>query len=393
LLLAWLAAREAIALRGDDAVRRTQAPAANAVVAWPLDGGNYRRLALEAAARGDTDAARRLMRVAARRSPRDREARAWLADDAIDRRDATQAFEHLDALLSMDVLLRAPFAPRLASIAAAQPAFRGRLLEALRAGAGWRREVVLAWISGVPLAQAQGLVDALGKLMPEERDAWATRLLAEGRAGDARRTMGGVGVWDGRFEALAHGPFDWQLQSGDGVGVDRVLSGHGGIALRVQLDGSRVAAPAAQQRLVAPAGRYRLGLRARFGEGTDPHAFAWTVECQDGRSAGGLQGAGAAARWTRSAATIVIPGGCLEPHLRLRVPPADGPYARGVAWFDDITLEALDPPTPGGGSPLATMAVIPLVASRAAADARALAGLRFLDLARRHRMRDDPLGP
>jgi hypothetical protein len=359
----------------------------------PLDGRHYRDLALAAERAGDTDDARRWMEIAARRTPRDRIARAWLADDATARGDGGSTFAHVDALLRMDALLRAAFAPRLALLAGDQGALRARLLGAIRSGAPWRREVVLAWLGGgATLGEARALVAGLGTPTREERDAWAARLAASGAWREARAAAGdGDALFDGGFGQAGHGPFDWRLQGGEGSRVERVLTGDRQIVLRVEFDGARVSAPPVEQRLALAAGRHRFTVAGRAESLASGDGISWHIDCEDGRPLASTVPMAASSVWRRLEANFVVPMGCPVQWLRLRVPAGADRSPRGVAWFDAASVMRVGAPGASGSAP-----PVPVEDRAATPEARALFADRarsFRALAVARRMPDAPLGP
>jgi tetratricopeptide (TPR) repeat protein len=145
--LSWHAGNaEALARINEDEVdhRRKASRARRVLERQPLDGRAYRQLAEVEHAAGNRERAFALYTLAYRYSPRDRLARAWLADYAYAEGDHQLALAHVDALLRMDAELREPLFGRLVLLAEYRP-FRAGLADLLRTGPAWRSQFTAWW--------------------------------------------------------------------------------------------------------------------------------------------------------------------------------------------------------------------------------------------------------
>lgn len=263
----------------------------------PIDGRGYRVLAQIADAQGDRARADALYAIAVRRAPRDRIARATLADRAFARGDLAAAFEQLDALLRVAPGVRDPVLRQLA------PQFGDARLQAalvarLAADPPWRgalRPVLLD--PGTPTQAALALLDQLAArtaLSAEETAARVLLLQRDGRDAEARRqwleslpmTADATSAWlfDGGFEHPdIAGPYAWQQTPPPGVAMatDADAAATGRQSLRIDFSGRAIATPGLQQALALPPGRYRLQLAA--DNATDAQRpFAWRLACRSG---------------------------------------------------------------------------------------------------------------
>jgi len=109
----------------------------------PMDGRGYRVLAQVEAAQERKDQARTLFRIAARRAPRDLPARAWLAQDALERNDPDDALVQIDAVLTLSPGTGTTVFPVLVKLSA-DPAFADALADVLRREPAWRGGMLAA---------------------------------------------------------------------------------------------------------------------------------------------------------------------------------------------------------------------------------------------------------
>ena len=124
---------------------RAAAGSARALLARsPGEGEGFEVLGLAAEAEGDMPSALRLMRIAARRGPRNLAARGWLAEQEIRRGDYRAGLEHLDAVMRFSPMHVDLLVPLIAGLAR-DPEFAEALYARLAENPRWR-ELLLARI-------------------------------------------------------------------------------------------------------------------------------------------------------------------------------------------------------------------------------------------------------
>ena len=282
-----------------DAVRRLQAndlagaeqQARRVLAHTPIDGRAYRVLAQVAERRKQPEQALALYRIAVARAPRDVQARAWLAQHALDQGDYPGLLHHVDRVLALSPTAGERLFPLLAQLAA-DPAFAEPLAQALRSRPTWRNGM-LATLQGSPEpAAADRVLSSLqrnGGLAPAEFDAWIEGLLRQGRWGEAQARWAGpilaAGrplplLFNGDFASVPSGVgFDWRLPRTVGVLVEFESMGTGGNALRARFLGRRIAGDIASHALLLPPGQYRLHWQQRAEGLTADPGLEWRITC------------------------------------------------------------------------------------------------------------------
>lgn len=327
----------------------------------PMDGRGYRLLAQVAAGAGRTDQARRLYRIAARRAPRDLPARAWLAQDALERGDPADALVQIDAVLTLSPGAGGTVFPVLAKLTA-DPAFAEALAERLRRGPAWRAGMLATLHQAKPedRAAADQVLDALrhqGSFTPEETAAWIEALLREGRWGQAHArwaapmVAGGTPLpllFNGNF---AHPPsgtgFDWRLPAMPGVIVTFEPEQGEGRALQARFLGRRVAGAFLEHRLLLAPGLYRFRYRLRTDALRSDNGLGWRVACE-GQAGPLVQGAPIAGTrgWHVVELAFTVPAqGCPGQWLRLGNAGATsaGQLVNGELWLAAAVVEGRPP--------------------------------------------------
>jgi len=259
----------------------------------PMDGRGYRVLAQGEAAQGRKDQARTLYRIAARRAPRDLPARAWLAQDALERNDPADALVQIDAVLTLSPGTGATVFPVLAKLAA-DPDFADALADVLRRGPAWRGGMLAALQQAKPedrdaADQVLGALQRKGGFSPDETAAWIEALLREGRWGQAHArwaapfVAGGKPLpllFNGNFMETPSGTgFDWRLPPMPGVIVTFEPDQGQGRALHARFLGRRVAGSFLEHRLLLAPGHYRLRYRLRTDAMRSDNGLGWHVSC------------------------------------------------------------------------------------------------------------------
>ena len=349
--------RHAAGLRAQGDLDGAEQAARRLLRTSPADGRGYRVLAQVADARGDKALASRLFGVAARRAPRDLEARAWLAQDALNRRDAAAALEHIDKVLTyssggaatrlyplLGALSEDPgFARELSRRLAARPAWRSGLLGTLQANRAKDPGAIDRVLSGL---QQHGGLD------PGEFDAWIESLMQQGRWGEAharwamRQVEAGARVpllFNGDFASDPSGTgFDWRLRRTAGL-LAAVERGDGGRALRLQFMGRRVAAGAlVEHALLLPPGSYVLEWRERTEALRAGAGLGWEVACAgQGTVLEQAPLTDGTRPWRERSFSFTVPTtGCQAQWLHLGSPggASAGQMLAGEAWYAGIRI-------------------------------------------------------
>jgi len=292
-------------------------------------------------ARGDGAGAAQAFRASARLGWRDAATQVYWFDAAIRRGDyplavtrfvaiarqwpGARAIDDLSARLEADprgarlLAMQLASGPRWAKAYASQ--FASQSLERM---AGRARILNMAAAMGGRLGcdAALPLVSALA-----ERQA---RLASEVWAGHCPRAPAPGQLADGGFESQpATGPataFDWQFP-GNGALDSAVIGPPGSRALRV-VSGSAALLPVAAQRIVLPAGRYRISWTE---SGSGQSRLAASLSCRAERAVANPQdGSGSGGR---KIALAEVDGQCEAPLLQLWLRPGSGPVT-----IDDVTI-------------------------------------------------------
>lgn len=272
--------------------------------AAPMDGRGYRLLAQMAMAQGRKDEARTLYRIAARRAPRDLPARAWLAQDALERADPSDALVQIDAVLTLSPGTGTTVFPVLANLAG-DPGFADALADVLRRRPPWRAGMLAVLYQAKPddRAAADQVLDALqrkGGFDAEETTARIEALLRDGRWSQAHArwaapfVAGGEPLpllFNGDFVQAPSGVgFDWRLPPTPGVIFTFEPDQGQGRALHARFLGRRVAGAFLEHRLLLAPGHYRFRHRVRSDALRSDNGLGWSVVCE-GQATPFVQGA------------------------------------------------------------------------------------------------------
>jgi len=337
----------------------------------PMDGRGYRVLAQVAVAEGRKEEGRRLYRIAARRAPRDLPARAWLAQDALERGDPADALVQIDAVLTLSPGTGATVFPVLAKLAS-DPAFAESLAEVLRRGPAWRAGMLATLQQAKPedrdaADQVLGALQRKGGFSTEETTAWIEALLREGRWGQAHARWAAPLVAGGKSLPLvvngdfAQDPsgngFDWRLPATPGVIVTFEPDQAEGRALRARFLGRRVAGAFLEHRLLLAPGHYRVRHRLRTEALRSDNGLGWRVACE-GQAAPLVQGkpiAGSRA-WHVVELEFTVPAqDCPGQWLRLGNAGAAsaGQLVNGDLWLASVVVEGRKPAGEKSSQPVA----------------------------------------
>lgn len=357
-------ARLRIATReAEDGDRGRAEDVARALLAQsPLAGTAQRVLARVAEQGGDEARAQRHYVIAARRAPRDRPTRAWLANHAAARGDFATALTQTDQLLRIAPGQLPDALPLLASFAAV-PEARTALLRVLGEQDPPWRAAFLHWLARQP--DALPLIGALFSplraapvpLDAAERGAWIDRLQREGRIAEAqflwieaqpperRRLLGNL--FDGGFELPPdNAGFGWVFQAVPGATIHQEPgSGVGGTqALVIDFHDRRVPFAHVQQRLALPPGPYALHGRVRLDGLRNERGLRWRLRCDDGRILADSAPFHGSSAWRDFAVAFERPvEACSGQVLLLRLDARIAPEQMigGRVWFDDLRIAAV----------------------------------------------------
>lgn len=336
-----------------------QAAAATArrlLQADPMQGRAYRVLAQVAGAEGRKDAARSLYRIAVRRAPDDLPARAWLAQDALERGEPAEALVQIDHVLTLSPGAGANVFPILLKLSA-DPAFAQALAGVLRRPPAWRAGMLAALQQAkeedrAAADQVLAALQATGGLDAAETAAGIEALLQQGRWSQAYARWASPFVQGGKpLPLLFNGDFaqepsgtgfDWRLPATAGVITSFEPDRGGGRALHARFLGRRVAGALLEHRLWLAPGRYHLEYRVRSEALRSDAGVGWTLVCEGrpeplGRGAplDGSRG------WRNASLVFTVPAeGCPGQWLRLgnAVNPAAGQIVGGDLWLATVAL-------------------------------------------------------
>ncbi len=329
----------------------------------PLAGTAQRVLARIAELGGDEAQAQRHYRIAARRAPRDRPTRAWLANHAALRGDFATALGQTDQLLRIAPTQLQDMLPVLASYAAIEEA-RTAFLRLLGEQSPPWRAPFLHWLCRQP--DALPLITALFSplraaphpLTASERGAWIERLLLENRVGEAqflwieaqsperRKVLGNI--VDGGFELPPdNAGFGWYFNAVPGATIHQEpgIGVAGAQALVVDFHDRRVPFAHVQQRLALPAGRYALRGRVRIDGLRNERGLLWTLRCDDGSSIADSERFQGSSQWRDFRVDFTRPAeACNGQTLTLRLDARIAPEQMigGRIWFDDLRITSIN---------------------------------------------------
>jgi len=291
-------------------------------------------------------------------------ARAWLAQDALERGDPADALVQIDAVLTLSPRTGATVFPVLAKLAA-DPAFADALTDVLQRGPIWRTGMLAALQQAKPEDReaADQVLDALqrkGGFSTDETAAWIEALLREGRWGQAHArwaapfVAGGKPLpllFNGDFAQAPSGTgFDWRLPATPGVIVTFEPDQGEGRVLHARFLGRRVVGAFLEHRLLLAPGHYRFRHRLRIDALRSDNGLGWRVACE-GQAAPLAQStpiAGARGWHVVELAFTVPAQDCAGQWLRLGNAGATsaGQLVTGDLWLASAVVEGRNAPRP-----------------------------------------------
>ena len=338
-----------------------RATARRLLAAEPLEGRGFRVLAAAARQAGDNAQALALYEIAARRSPRDLAARAWLAEHYLVSGRYRAGLAQIDAILRKAPSRERLLLPVIARMAA-DPVFASELTGLLARRPLWRANLLATLETQNPGA-ATVLITGLGRhggLTVAETDDWLNRLMRVGRWLEAHAYWAATlpagqpalsAVYNGDFATLpSNRGFDWRRTPSPGVDLAFVSDGapgKPGFTAHASFRDRPVSALNLEQPLLLPPGNYRLSVRMRADRLASEQGLQWWISC-DGAAepVGSSSGVGGTFAWRIATADFAIPAsGCAGQWLRLQNPAPGGAAQKvnGELWFDDVSIVAVDP--------------------------------------------------
>lgn len=291
-------------------------------------------LGLNAQARGNIAAARRLFSYAATLSRRDLQTQLWAIEDAVGRGDVKKALHHYDIALRTSrgapdllypvmaaAIVNADVRDAMAHILAARPPWGGFFIDFVSGNGGDARSTASLFLvlrrAGVPISDGANatMVNTLAT-HSSMADAW--NYYAAIHPGVNRRTSR-----DGRFAATeTPSLFDWVLIEEPGTIVSIQRGENGGVLDFAASSG--IAGTLLRQVQLLPPGRYLL---EGHSQGIDQPAESrpyWTLTCRNnGRELGRVAMTNSAESNGRFSGVINLPIGCPEQILSLIARPSD----------------------------------------------------------------------
>lgn len=329
----------------------------------PTDGRGYRVLAQIAERRDQHELARKLFTIAARRAPRDLIARAWLAQDALERGAPAEALVQIDHVLTLSPQKGSAIFPVMVKLAA-NPEFADALAITMRRPPVWRSGMLTALQRAagddrVAAAQVLSALERKGGFNAAETDAWTESLIREGRWGEAYARWASPLVasgkplpllFNGNFATQSNGNgFDWRMAPTAGVIIDFEPGRGNGRSLHARFLGRRVAGAFLEHRLLLAPGQYQLRVRQRADALISDLGLSWSLTCEGTRS---LLATSEPIEGTRSWQSIKVefsvpPQQCAGQWLRLGNAGVSGAgqLVSGDLWVEEATLQGLGKPS------------------------------------------------
>lgn len=322
----------------------------------PTDGRGYRVLAQIAAAAHQTERARTLFTIAARRAPRDLPAQAWLAQDALERGKPAEALARIDEVLTLSPGSGVAIYPLMVTLAA-DPAFAEALADVLRRPPAWRSGMLAALRSAAD-GQREGAGRVLSALQrnggfdANETAAWIDSLLREGRWGEAyARWASPIVARGGSLPLLFNGDFavestgggfDWLMPTTPGVILDYEDASGAAHTLHARFLGRRVVGTFLEHRLLLAPGSYQFRVRLRTDALQSENGVNWTLSCEGTQGLLATSDAINGTRgWQMAAVTFTVPAQtCSGQWLRLGNAgvAGTGQLVSGELWFDAAAI-------------------------------------------------------
>jgi hypothetical protein len=287
-------------------------------------------LGVNAAFRGDTQAARRYFAYAQTLSRRDLRTQLWMIEDAVGRGDVPEALRQYDITLRVHPGMGEVLYPVLVS-AATDPLIRRELVSRLARKPIWSEAFITFAAANNPDPRSTAALflglRRTGVTIPETAFAGAVNaLIAAGQPDNAwffyaaaRPAVDRGRSRDPRFAAALETPsqLDWMPITDGGVTAS-IQNGLFDFAAPASIGG-----PVLQQLQVLPPGRYRLighGDGIEQAEGARPY---WVLTCHKGRELGRVEVPNSSVANGVFAGVFTVPADCPVQSLMLVLRPSD----------------------------------------------------------------------
>lgn len=342
-------AERALANKQYDAARNF---ARRGIGTYPLDGINYRVLAMAEAAQGRISSVATLLAIAASRSPRDMPTRSLIASYALRAGDVSKGLHQLDLMMRIQPEIQLAMLPRIAALAEI-PEARSGLTHLLGQNPEWRGDFlrVLATqlrdsASVVSIFSALKLSDLeTGLLIDRQvRDMDFTSAYVSWVASLPAQQQGALGnVFDGQFRfPPSNAGFGWQLTRDVEVEARiNALPDGSGNGFSADFEQARTRFDGLAQRVVLAPGPYIFRGRTRSSNLTTSRGLQWEVSCADGRTLADSPLVTGTQPWTRFEIRFEVPvEKCGGQWLRFQMGAAD--RIDGHVETTDISIERSD---------------------------------------------------
>jgi hypothetical protein len=336
--------------------------ARRAIAIAPLEGRAIRVIGAVADLAGRNAEAVELMRVAAKLSPRDASTQFWLVLQAIKERDLESALALMDRLLRFQPETQKQMMPLLLTIAS-NPASAGALARVLATSPPWRWEFFGQLASASPTTTHLAMfINALRRagteLTDTERGLWIQRLTSEQDWRRLRRVLreseladASVLLGNGQFESSREGPFGgWSLGKSSGIEtlIEAKPSTPNDRALRVAFFDRRVRLESPEQWTLLGPGAYRFTGKVHLEKLEAARGLNWLIRCvPSGAEPLAASELFVGSRdWSAFSMDFSVPAekcGAQSIQLEISARIAAELQVSGVAWFDDLAIQRLDP--------------------------------------------------
>lgn len=274
--------------------------AIQSVEASPLDGRGYRIVAATADVHEDQRSARRLLEIAALRSPRDLPTHMKLAEYALKSGDIDQALHQLDLVLRIQPDTQNELLPRMAAIAE-MPVTTPALVRMLSRNPPWRTAFLQRLTTQARHSESVSRIyrrlqaDHAQTIPAEEMGFWIDRLIREHDWSTAyvawasslpeaeQSSLGNIFDANFIFPPSGNG-FGWRITPAAGADVHTIKSAvdGAGAALAIEFNAANLAFRDVSQLMVLSPGRYVLRGRAQSNGLDTARGLQWVLTCAEG---------------------------------------------------------------------------------------------------------------
>jgi len=325
-------------------------PARIAVLRDPVNPASSALLGTALLARGDSKAADRAFRVAARLGWREPLTQLYWFQAALGQNDLASAVLRFDAIARQHP--DAPYVSAMATMLERTDAGRDAIAARLATGANWANGYAIIR-SGTSIARIRNRIDVLSRVAARGGVLGCAVLLQPVRVFAEVEPLAGRELWrahcpraagsalvsDGGFEksVLASPdeqvPYDWIVTGHGGLDVAPTSDQSGGQAISVRSTAS-VTLPFLEQLVPAAPGRYRLSWRVKESDPTRSARMLASFSCS--RDLLAAQPAPGMASGDRFSRTVELAANCQAAWLRLWLAPG----AEGIT-IDDVRLDPI----------------------------------------------------